>query len=484
MFNSAITTSLFANEATHPIFSKITGSPYINDVSLISTMRALLMGRMGEEDEITLYLSNSELRRSTVENNSVVDVINAMIGSKLGCEANMFQIHSFNGSGVYSDVDFMMDFVQNNFINTYEHFYRVEKITTFFSKIFRVLCYISPELKSTIFFVQNLDYAKLHAIQMAIIPALPWYFNKDFELLPAEMDLVKSLQDSSPDRYVECLGVLADKYDLPRLRVKTLLTGVETKHLNKACMELENNIAKIADSICEYNTTIGQLYAKKDSCLNTLLGIRAKLKESNEESELANYFVSNKKLHLDDVVDSAVYFSVADDITYYDPDMAERMLADSYGYIEESYTQYANISREGMKKLLTSIFIDEVLHIKFCAKYMFRINGNIDALSMGSEMPFQNCMKNPHIDRYHCMGGYEQTINEVLEHHDYIGAIEQCIASCKSLNFGDSFVMNAFVTELYNTHDRIIRLPDGTYVTPKTAVKWLDENSEERVEDE
>ena len=64
--------------------------------------------------------------------------------------------------------------------------------------------------------------------------------------------------------------------------------------------------------------------------------------------------------------------------------------------------------------------------------------------------------------------------------NDYIGAIEQCSASCKSLNFNDSPVMQEFMRRMYgisdyqdNINTRCIELPDGTVVTPVDAINWL-----------
>lgn len=86
-------------------------------------------------------------------------------------------------------------------------------------------------------------------------------------------------------------------------------------------------------------------------------------------------------------------------------------------------------------------------------------------------------MPNTHIDRYHCMGNYSRTINELLRKRNYIGALEQCIASCKSLNFGDSAVMGEFMRTMWsnNTVSRCIELPDGRVVKPNEAIRWLDE---------
>lgn len=101
-------------------------------------------------------------------------------------------------------------------------------------------------------------------------------------------------------------------------------------------------------------------------------------------------------------------------------------------------------------------------------------------------------MPNTHINEYSCMGNYQTTINKLLASHDYIGALEQCVASCKSLNWGDSTVMSAFVTTLWGgnrTNNRCIELPDGRVVKPIGAIKWLNaqdscENKSEGDKDE
>ena len=135
---------------------------------------------------------------------------------------------------------------------------------------------------------------------------------------------------------------------------------------------------------------------------------------------------------------------------------------------------------EKMQKLMQEIFVSENprLRIRFCAAYRFDLNGSVSAQTGDfSDYTFDGYMPNTHIDRYHCMGNYSRTINELLRKRNYIGALEQCIASCKSLNFGDSAVMGEFMRTMWsnNTVSRCIELPDGRVVKPNEAIRWLDE---------
>lgn len=133
---------------------------------------------------------------------------------------------------------------------------------------------------------------------------------------------------------------------------------------------------------------------------------------------------------------------------------------------------------------MTEIFVREepVLRIKFCAAYRFDLDGNVHAQGHHNfdDYKFAEYMPNPHIDRYRCMGGYERTINCLLGNRDYIGALEQCIASCKSLNWGDSTVMAAFMGTMWEDNGcarRCIELPDGRVVNPIEAIRWVEQQS-------
>ena len=133
-----------------------------------------------------------------------------------------------------------------------------------------------------------------------------------------------------------------------------------------------------------------------------------------------------------------------------------------------------------MQKLMREIFVSENprLRIRFCAAYRFDLNGSVSPQTGDfSDYTFDGYMPNTHIDRFHCMGNYLRTINELLRQRNYIGALEQCIASCKSLNFGDSAVMGEFMKTMWSNGSvsRCIELPDGRVVKPNEAIRWLEE---------
>ena len=62
----------------------------------------------------------------------------------------------------------------------------------------------------------------------------------------------------------------------------------------------------------------------------------------------------------------------------------------------------------------------------------------------------------------------------MLRKRNYIAAVEQCVASCKSLNWGDSTVMESFMNSFWDG-TKCIELPDGSVVNAEQAVRWLEE---------
>ena len=139
------------------------------------------------------------------------------------------------------------------------------------------------------------------------------------------------------------------------------------------------------------------------------------------------------------------------------------------------------------KKLLDAIFGDEpVLRVKICAYYDMDVRGDVDSMRRYRFQP--NCndyMPNPHLNHYNCLGNHRRYINDRLTDGDVVGAIEQCIASAKSLNIGEGATMEYFLHDLFQTSRKIIELPDHTSVNPSEALKWLkDQESKQKEESE
>lgn len=486
MFKQVISkTPLAGDRCSDNIFKRISGGAFCQDISFVSTLRALVYPRLGETDELflsfnNLYSSSSALNKYSNKTNLVYDMLSPYNIETSG----VITVFSFCHTPDRGE-DTSMDVIAGNFCEYFSRWKRLEKVTIFYKKAFDVLCYINPEIKSVAIFTKCLNIEEMHYLQCSIAAFLPWYFDPKEGVSDIEMELIKSLRSNNELDYISSIERIAEKYDMREEYIKQHLSGFEAKiykeSYNNVCHEIDS---KIQDITC-YNEAIRTLLVQKAELEIKVIGLKAKISLNEENSEIMEYFLHNKNLILESVSSDSIGFTVNSYLEYFDSDMAERLISnhDSYLYKPDDRSHENIVLNKDMEKLLRAVFIDRKLKIKMCAYYIARLNGYIDS-ERHHRYPNEcrQCTPNPHIDNYACIGGYEATINTLLCDGDFIGAIEQTVASCKSLNVGEAPTMEEFAKRLYgisSCQDEInmvcIELPNGDVVNPMQAITWLKE---------
>ena len=481
MFKTAITTNALVNDTANNFFRNIGGDPYNNDISFISTLRALVAPRMGADESLTVRFHRTSYSASDIGRASMSEIVRSVCEYFFSDDVGSIYIHSFEHTDDDSNVA-CIKLMENAFCKTYRGWHRLEKVTEFYKKQFETLCFVHPERKSVAIFVNKLDMRKMHYLQCSIFAFLPWYFDPEKGVSEIEMELINSLREKTSNKYDDVISRIASQYDFRSARIRQLLSGFETKFERIECSNIRSQLDRVRGNIDNLNRQIGdQLHTKNDLEIK-LLGLETKISNASEDSEIMEYFLCNDRLVLLRVSNETMLFGVKTYIEYFNEDMVESVLRNksSYVYAPDGRSCNRHIPAESMEKLIRAIFIDQTLKIKVCAAYEFDLNGSVYAQQhFGFDHNFHDCMPNPHIDGYHCLGNYQRTINELLTKRDYITAIEQCVASAKSLNFGDSPVMNLFFRAIYkldcNYNNKCIELPDGRVVDPKGAIAWLEE---------
>lgn len=494
MFKSVINSTPLVSDAANSFFQNISGDYFQRDATFLSTLRALVAPRMAEGDSVCLSFSETNYTTNTLRENSTSAVIGSICGysNAMSGGRGKIQIHNFT-SQTQEDNYANLELMKSSFEREYDGWHRLNKVTDFFRKTFYVLCFINPEKKNVYIFTDRMDVKKMHYLQCSIFAFLPWYFDPEAGVSELEMELIESLREKTSGKYEDCIARIASQYDFRTQRIRNLLAGFETRYERQECERVQREIRQYIEKIEELNSRIGDYLRNKSDKEILLLGLETKIAQGeSEDSEIMEYFLCNNKLVLEEVTDTYMVFSCMDYLTYFDEDMAKQMIDNKRSYVYRPNGRACNnfIQEDDMKKLMYAIFIDQILRVKMCSAYKFELRGNVEGLrghSYGYEC--RECTPNPHIDRYSCMGNYERTINKLLQNHDYIGAIEQCIASCKSLNFGDQYVMVEFMNRIYGIGDssvniRCIELPDGKVVMPKEAVEWLKEQEPQTQETE
>ena len=447
------------------------------DRSMTSTLRALLYPREGSLD---YYYRNRAFSNETIKANSVSEVIKAMIPS---IDDNSFYLHEFC---LKEDEDIManMAVVKSEFMKKHRGWEKQDNVTAFFTGKCEVLCFINRKKRSVYMFTSRLNARLYHYLQCSIPAILPWYFDEK-KLTEEELELMHSLTEQSEEKYLSLINKFALALDFRTLNIKKGLADFEKRIIRNGMTKIQRDIDNVDRRIKDYSDNMRSAIQERNQYVATLSGYELKLNGDDLDTELMNYFLCNKKLVLNSTDGDYIYFGVKDYLSYYDEEAAKAYINNSRSYIYNDYR--GNISKEDMKKLMTAIFIDKKLKVRFCSRFKFKVCEFLEPARHAdfSDPEFDGYSPNPHLDRYQCLGDNRTYINEALIANDTIMAIEQCVASNKCLNFRDSAVCSIFMSTMYENSSedynlKFIELPDGKVVKPSEAVKWLYEQEEEK----
>lgn len=488
MFKNAVLSTSFTSEGANEYFAgRIDGGSWERDNTFLSTLRALIDPRMKDGDTLTLTFADSSFDSSSATElvaSRVVKMINDRWGHEISDE---ILIHNFRNFDQEAN-DVWMKVMEENFEKYNEGWHRLEKVTAFFRKVFNVLCFINPDIRGVVIFVDSMDVRRLHLLQQGILAFLPWYFDPKAGVSELEMELINSLREKTSEKYEACLNKIAEKYDFESARIRRLLKGFESRYERLNVDRMRETIANILRTLENLDRQYAECLKDKRDKETTLMGLEMKLAQTGDDSEIMDYFLSHKMLKLEDVSGTRMDFIVKTTMDFFDEDLARRVINNDSSQLYRNYGEritHGQINQEEMRLLMTEIFLNQNMKIHTCAAYSLRIEGEVSALGGYDYGPeCKECLPNPHIDRYNCLGSYKTIINKRLKENDYIGAIEQCISSAKSLNFADGAVMNEFVSKIYalngNSKDiRFIEAPDGKMLTVKEAVALIKESQKE-----
>ena len=478
MFNDVIRETPFTTEAASTYFTNIGGDWWNGDVTFISTMRALLGGRMGEDDKVTLRFRRASYNKDYLESYSKKDQVDLAVGDAVAYKDHLFIVNLCHSDTATNDA--WIESMKENLPKVYPDFTYLEKVTVFFRKICSTACFVNAKTKTTVFFISQLTARRMHYIQSATLAYFPWYHGAGQGITAEERELMESCRLKTSEAYLTALGKIAAGFDFEAARVRKLLAGFETKFDRLRLDQTNRNIDTIRRAIEDLNRQIGERLRQMHDSEIMALGLDAKIKSGECSNDLMDYFLANKKLVLRSVDDSTMEFVVKAQLDFFDEEQARKYINRDDSYFYDYLRRGDGFTRENVKMLMTEIFLTQRLKVNMCAAYRFDLHGSVEGLK-NYEYYGAECAEytpNPHIDAYRCLGNYVSLINQCLENHDYIGAVEQSIASCKSLNLGDGAVMGKFVDRFCGNatvNMRCVVLPNGNVVTPKDAIKWLND---------
>ena len=490
MFRLSVSNTPFTSAAAERIFERIRAESFDGDQSFASTLRAVVFPRLPADETINLRFGSLSFSDGDVSSGS-----RRLLSRPFDGIANdgipidgYIRVYSLTADAQSNEA--YLNYLHEKFCQTYEGFVELENIYSFFQRAFKARCFVNPEHRTVLILVSQMDFRKLHLLQCAIPAILQWYFPKESKLDEAEMNLMKSLQGSDRQAYLDCLDVLAARWDFRTEGIRQMLGDFESRYERSRLESVENEIANADSEVDRLSRSIGELLQRRRSYLIELAGLKQAIEEKSGDSEIMEYFLVNRFLHLQSVRGDYMTFVVDAYLEYFDQELANRVI-DNNRSVAWLYSD--GYDRDALKALLKEIFVSDHprLKIRTCAAYGFQLDGRVEGQTDYDLSEFSKSIPNMHIQRHACLGDYRQAFADLMRRRDYITVIEQCVASCKSLNFGDGIVMDEFFECLLKGrrgNNRCIELPDGSVVNAKEAIAWMqaeeEAHGEEKKEEE
>lgn len=485
MFSKEITGLTLTSRVASNLFQNINGDNFREDVSFLATLRALLYSRVPKEESVTLQYHTSNYRTSQIGDASPRDCVRAFLKGTYALDgySGNLTIHSFEGSDAdnaacYDRLDEGMQQVLSGYKSVTDLSAWIENEAKFKAKI-----YICEEKRNTIIFTDKLTMKKWHLLESLVTRYFPWYFSSA-PLTEEELNLVKTLSKRYAPNYENAIEEFAKRFDFRAEIIRSKLKGFESQFDRRKLNDVRSRIESIESQMRELESMFSNYYREMNECRIQETGLLDRINNaSDDESEMMEYFLLNKSIHLMDVSGGRIEFVVATTMANFDPDAAESMIRNkrSFFYIDnDNGNEFAGrMTVEQIERLFKEIFLKETLKLRLCAAYRLDFNNGTYAGIANYSFPRDVIMDhtpNQHIQAYHCLGQNEKTIRQSMRANDYVGAVAACVQSANSVNVTEGATCGKMMRRLFSTDiGAVIQLPDGSTKTPLDAVKWLEE---------
>ena len=478
MFNKAIGQTSLTSDAANSFF-KIHGDQFDDDRSFIATLRALLHSRSGD-DNIRFACTGSNYNRESINGADSNAVFSATVNiARYGINTLILhRLYAEDNSAVLKRFD-------DDFCKEYSNFRELMDLRQFVSKYMNARFYISETTHQTVILVEDLNLRKYHFLQTLIPRYFPWYFSES-PVTDEEKALIATLTNRYAIEYERVITEFASRIDFRSYTIRAVLGSYEQnargEQLRRVEREIADNMARIERTMSTYQTLIGQ----RDDLNVRHAGLQAIINGATENSELMDYVICNRNLIPISTSGMSFSFVVKCYLDSFDPDMYETMARNPQSHLFQGYSAPAQFrSVEDKRLFLGAIFNeDPKLKVKICAYYQLDARGNSTSYS-GYVYPDEcrDRMPNPHLQYHNCLGNHQRYINDHILRGDMVRAVEQCVASAKSLNIGEGITARRFFGELMSSRNKVIELPDGTEVNAVDALAWLKAQNATTVEE-
>lgn len=379
-------------------------------------------------------------------------------------------------------------------IDGFEHIEKVEKYVSAACNNKKIDILVNEKLNAAAIFVNVYDIRIYHLLMVFIRLLFPAIFKENPLDRKFETNLAQACSSKEKSVFEEFISQVIAPYT-EEIRSTVLAELVRDMNLSKVTAQ-EKVVEQARKTREQRYISYTQSIKDEENQRVLLEGLKVYAEKAKSgDDELTKFLISNKELRALKVDGHTISFIVATTLKNWNSRTWATFSRNGAIYNGDYLDRKTNVnltadafvrSKENRKMLLDSIFGTEDYALKVCSNYTlsideFKVSSQRDvkhggALDYVREDPtVKSYIPNPHINIYHCLGGYESAITESLRSYDYVYAIEECIASAGSVNLDETDnVFRPFLGWILNSTEKIlVRKSDGAEMTPEDVLRDL-----------
>ena len=467
MFENQIRSTKLTGSLADNMFRHISGSGFSEDVSLLSTLRALLMNRCPDNETIEVVNSSDTLTN----------------GYEIG--ADKCADHSFIVINCVSNISESKENTKQFFneIRVPEGYVELTDVQPFFAQKMSCRAFINESAHSTIVCILDMDLKRYHLMQCITPRLLPWFFAGN-SLTINERALLHTLHDRIYTAYEQAINRLIDTYEFRNRVMSATLTNMRMRSLERQRNNAAEQIAAINERIDEFSTRIGTLMRDKNNLLHRLIGIEAAA--TNDDNGAATRELNEflRSVNCIECVPSdnvnEIHIIVKGHLDIYDPDDYKSIARNRNGWYWSTSTSNFPLTfrnMEARKKVMDHIFCtNPTFKIKTCGYFKLCLEECYSSAKSRHTYGerYNDCYPNPHLNYNSCLGSYRPLINQALGDGNLVAAFSRCITSVHTVNVAEAASFSYLCRDLFSDCNRpYLEGPDGKLYSTLEAYQYL-----------
>lgn len=479
MFENSIIFSDFFGSAADTMFRRISGCRYDDDVSFITTLRALLMNRLPEDKTLQFFTRNVSLS----------DTDPAVFSENLGstAEDTLLLMNCFTDI-LDSDEESAANEAKFRSIPVPQNWRELEDVTAFFAQKMSCRVFLCEEKRISVVLVHDMNLKKMHLVQCVIPKLIPWYFEQS-RLSVLERELLLSLKERYSHKYLQALSCIADSEEFKRLKIASMISNLKRRSLENKRQSTVCLIQTMRDKIASFEEQIAKLNEEINEENYKLNGIMVSINEGTfSDDSFVQFVSSNRDVEIISTEQRGFTIAIRGYLDIFDPEAYETLAANRASWYWDAAGSGVFARREAKKLVLDSIFgSDPMFKIKTSGVFAL----DIEHRSVHAKRYFtlsdryDDCFPNPHLYLHSCMGGYSTLVREALKRGDLVDALTHCISSTHSVNVTESASFRHVCETLFDQdREACLEGPDGKLYTAAEAYEYLTRQNESAQEGE